>query len=149
MFTGWNDIDRMFQTLDFFRNRMNRLMTGIEDSGGNYLTYFENWPRANLYDAEENLTLMAEVPGLSEKDLDIRIQGRIVEILGERKIECPEGYSLHRSEREATKFSRSITLPLDIEVDKVTATIKDGILTLTLPKAEAAKPRQITIQEAA
>ncbi|MBT8362404.1 MAG: Hsp20/alpha crystallin family protein, partial [Deltaproteobacteria bacterium] len=81
----------------------------------------------------------------SKDAIDLKIQGNYLEISGTRKISAPEGYRVHRSERGSASFTRSLTLPADVDSGKVTATLKDGILVLTLPKSEAAKPRQISI----
>lgn len=87
----------------------------------------------------------AELPGISKDDISIKIQGNYLEISGKRVIETPEGFKSHRNERSSTTFSRSFTLPDEVDAEKVDAALKDGILYLTLPKSEAAKPRQITI----
>ena len=81
-------------------------------------------------------------------DLKIKIQGNYLEIGGTRTVDKPEGYKVHRSERGTERFSRSFTLPDEVDADMVSATLKDGILYLTLPKSEAAKPRQIEIKAA-
>jgi HSP20 family protein len=105
----------------------------------------ENWPRANLYESRDYLEMKAEVSGCTKDDLNVKIQGNYLEISGERKSEAPEGYTAHRVERGTASFSRSFTLPTEVDADKVEATLKNGILTLKLPKSEAAKPKQITI----
>jgi len=89
--------------------------------------------------------LIAEVPGLSKEDLSIRIQGNYLELSGTRKSDSPEGYKTHRAERPAATFTRSFTLPAEIDTDRIEAVLTDGILNLVMPKAEAAKPKQITI----
>ena len=66
-------------------------------------------------------------------------------ISGERKVEAPEGYSVHRQERGSVKFSRSFTFPCRIDTEKASATVKDGVLTIKLAKAAEAKPRKITV----
>ncbi len=147
MWTRVNDIDRMFDAMDLFRSRLNRMFM---DYGG---TYDEDYgwrvingsPRTNLFDRGESFQLMAEVPGLSKEDLNIRIQGNYLELSGKRNAEVPKGYKAHRVERETTSFTRSFTLPADVNVDKIEAVLHDGLLTLNLPKAEAAKPKQINI----
>jgi HSP20 family protein len=82
---------------------------------------------------------------LSSDDLNVKIQGNYLEISGTRKADTPEGYKAHRIERGTAAFTRSFTLPADVDADKSEASLKNGILTLTLPKAEAAKPKQIEI----
>lgn len=149
MFTRWHDIDRLFGSMDLLRSRMNRLFTDFDRSWGmepgRGLAGLTNWPRTNLFDTGDTLEVQAEIPGVAREDLNVRIQGNYLEISGKRKPDAPEGYAVLRVEREIATFSRSFTLPAEVEVDKVEATLKGGILTLVLPKAETAKPRQITI----
>jgi HSP20 family protein len=95
-----------------------------------------------------NFVLRADVPGLSENDFEISVAGNTVTLRGERKVEVPEGYSTHRRERSAVKFAKSYQLPTRVDADKVTATLKHGVLTLTLPKVAEAQPRQISVKAA-
>ncbi|HCP14231.1 MAG TPA: heat-shock protein Hsp20 [Peptococcaceae bacterium] len=147
MWTRWSDIDRMFNAMDLLQNRMNRL----------YPEYGRTWtlptwnvaqsgPRTNLYDAGDHLEMQVEVPGIAKEDLNVKIQGNYLEISGSRKSDTPEGYSAHRVERGTATFTRSFTLPADVDTAKVEARLTNGVLTLTLPKSEAAKPKQITIK---
>lgn len=149
MLTRLYDIDRMFGAMDQLRSRMNRIFWDLDHPFGGAAPggwhVVENVPRTNLYDTGDYLEIKAEVAGVSKDDLNVKIQGNYLEISGARKSDAPEGYSAHRVERPATSFSRSFTLPSDVEADKVEAHLENGILTLTLPKAEAAKPKQITI----
>lgn len=147
MWTRGSDIDRMFGAMDLLRSRMNRLFSDSDRPYGNNYGWVvaEGAPRTNLYDAGDHFEIQAEVPGIAKDDLNVRIQGNYLEISGARKSEVPEGYKAHRVERAAASFTRSFTLPADVDSGKAGATLKDGILTLRLPKAEAAKPKQITI----
>ena len=95
-----------------------------------------------------SFVLRADVPGLTEKDFEISVAGNTVTLRGERKVEVPEGYSEHRRERSAVRFAKSFQLPTRVDADKVTATLKHGVLTLTLPKAAEAQPRQISVKAA-
>jgi HSP20 family protein len=81
----------------------------------------------------------------SKDDLNIKIQGNYLEISGKRSVDTPDGYKVHRNERGGSTFSRSFTLPDDVDADKVEATMKTASCILTLPKSETAKPKQITI----
>ena len=147
MWTRVSDFDRMFTTMDQLRSRMNRLFWDVDRSYGNDYGWVvtEGMPRTNLYDAGDHFEIKAEVPGMAREDLAIRIQGNYLEISGTRKEDAPEGYKAHRVERGTGSFSRSFTLPAEVNTEKVEAALKNGILTLTLPKAEAAKPKQISI----
>lgn len=99
-------------------------------------------------DDGSNFVLRADVPGLAESDIQISVAGNTVTLRGERKLEVPEGHSVHRRERSAVRFAKSFELPSRVDADKVTATLKLGVLTLTLPKAAEAQPRQITVKAA-
>jgi HSP20 family protein len=148
MFTRFNDIHQFLGAMDLFRNRMNTLFTDFDRSypAGSAWIGTEAYPRTNLSDAGDNLEIVAEVPGVSKEDLQVKIQGNYLQISGSRKTDAPEGFKTHRSERGAGTFSRSFTLPYDVDSTRVEATLKDGLLQLVLPKAESAKPRQIAIQ---
>jgi HSP20 family protein len=92
--------------------------------------------------------MRADVPGLSEADFQINIAGSTLTLRGERKLEAPEGYSAHRRERSAFRFAKSYELPARVDAEKATATLKHGVLTLTLPKVAEAQPRQISVKAA-
>lgn len=145
MFTRWSDIDRMFSVMDLMRENFDKLSSSYNRPHGSSWILGDGVPRINLYDKGENFTIRAEVPGFTKDDLTIKIQGNYLEISGKRNSDVPEGYSVHRAERGTLSFSRSMTLPSDVDSSKVAATLKDGVLDLTLPKAEAAKPKMITV----
>ena len=147
MWTRVNNIDRMFGVMDLLRSRMNLLFTDFDRSYENDYGWevADAAPRTNLYDAGDHLEIKAEVPGLSKEDLKIKVQGNYLEISGSRKSEAPEGYKAHRVERGSFSFTRSFTLPSEVNTEKVEASMANGILTLMLPKSEAAQPKQITI----
>jgi hypothetical protein len=90
--------------------------------------------------------LVAEVPGISKSDLDIQVKGRTVRLSGVKSVKYAEKASLHRRERLAGRFDRSVTLPIEIDPDGVTAECQDGILALSLPRAERDKPRSIKLR---
>jgi HSP20 family protein len=89
-----------------------------------------------------------ELPGLKREDIAVSLDDGVLVVSGERKTETvDEGTEIHRQERYYGKFSRALTLPSAVAADKVKAAYKDGILTVTLPKAEEAKPKQIAVGE--
>ena len=147
MFTRLSDIDRMFGAMDRLRNKMDRLFSDYDRSylSGPAFTLRSNSPRTNLLESGNTFEVQVEVPGISKDDLNIKILGNYLEISGKRSVDTPEGYKVHRNERSSSTFSRSFTLPDDVDAEKVEAALKDGILYLTLPKSETAKPKQITI----
>jgi len=147
MTTRWQDIHQLLGAMDLFRNQMNSMFNDFDRSYSTGKGWIgrDGYPRTNLSDTGDNLELVAEVPSVAKEDLNLKIQGNYLEISGARSAGNPEGYTLHRNERNSTKFSRSFTLPYEVDAAKVTATLKDGLLKISLPKSEAAKPRQITI----
>ena len=147
MLMNVHDFDKMFNAMDFLQRRILGTPAGYE-SGRPLLSSWnmpQPGPSTNLYDRGENLEMTFEVPGMGKDDLNIKIQGNYLEVSGQRKADAPEGYSAHRVERGTTAFTRSFTLPAEVDSSKVEAQLKDGLLVLVLPKAEAAKPKQITI----
>ncbi len=105
------------------------------------------WPPVNLYGNEAQLVLTAELPGVDPAGLRIQIEGRELVLGGERKTdEVPESATVHRSERAAGAFERRFRLPFEVEVDAVKATSRHGVLHVTLPRAEATKPKAIAVE---
>lgn len=149
MLTRFHDLQRMLSSMDALRDRIN-LLTGdysnrmpkFEEEWG----FSDSWPKMNLYDTGEQLELKIELPGFAKEDIHIKVQGNYLEISGSRKTAGPDGYTVHRCERENPTFTRSITLPVEVDSSKATASIKNGILNLNLPKSIAAKPQQISIR---
>jgi HSP20 family protein len=137
----------MFTAMDLLRSRMNRMFTDFDGSYGESSGWrvVGGFPKTNMYDNGDTFQVIAEIPGVSKEDLSIRVQGNYLELSGTRKSETPEGYTAHRVERNRSSFSRSFTLATEVDADKIEAVLKDGLLTLVLPKAESAKPRQITM----
>lgn len=147
---GWNELDEMFSAMNQLRTYMDRVFEGAlggRASDGRALPFIAGtWPRANLIDAGSSLIVTAEVPGLSEKDLKLTLNQDVLTISGERKVQAPEGYSAHRQERATVNFSRSFALPCRVNGDRTSASVKNGILTVTLEKAADAMPRQIAVK---
>lgn len=110
------------------------------------LTRRASYPAFNVWESKECFFVEAECPGLTIGEMDLSITGNQLSVSGEHKDEDMEGVSFHRRERGTGKFSRIISLPSDVEVEKVEATFKDGVLTIKLPKAETAKTRKIDVK---
>ncbi|MDQ6621972.1 MAG: Hsp20/alpha crystallin family protein [Verrucomicrobiota bacterium] len=107
---------------------------------------FNGWtPALDIYQTNDDIVALVELPGMRKDDIEISLHDGMLTISGERKSETPEGEEAAHSERFVGKFRRSISLPTRVDASKVNATYKDGILTVTLPKAEEAKPKQIQV----
>jgi HSP20 family protein len=150
--TSWSDFDEAFSAISQLKMYMDRVFddafVGRLGDGGTSARTVRTWPRANLIDAGTKLILTAEVPGLSEKDIKLTLNREVLTLSGERKVETPEGYSAHRQERAAVSFSRSLALPCQVNAESTSASVRDGILTVTIEKAADAMPRQIAIKAA-
>lgn len=103
-------------------------------------------PAVNVWEDDQSLFVETELPGLSLADIDVTVMGNELTIKGERKETLPENATYHRRERTVGAFARTMSLPVEIDAGRVTATLKDGVLMITLPKAEAAKPRRIEVK---
>ena len=107
---------------------------------------FSGWtPALDLYQNNDNVVAVVELPGMRKEDIDVSLQDGMLTIAGERQSSVGEGENTERSERFSGKFRRSITLPTGVDASKVSASYKDGILTVTLPKAEEAKPKKVEV----
>lgn len=105
------------------------------------------WPTVDLYEDRDKLVVKVEVPGMKKDDIDISFHDGVLAISGERRSEEKyENAETHRSERFVGRFHRALTLPVPVQADKTSANYQDGVLTITLPKAEEAKPKQIRVQ---
>ncbi len=147
MFGKRDDIDRMFGTMGLFKNQMNRLFDDFEN-GRTGFAKSHSRPRVNFYDDGVNMLVFCELPGMNEDEINIKIHNNLLTIKGERKTNVSEGYAILRQERNASPFSRSFTLPVEIDTEQTTATLKNGMLALKLVKARAEKPRKIVVQAA-
>jgi HSP20 family protein len=103
-------------------------------------------PAVDMYETKEALMVVAELPGLVEKDIHLSIVGDVLNIRGERQWNKEvKQESYYRGERWYGKFERSLPLPMPVQSDKITATYRDGVLTITLPKVEEIRPKEIKI----
>jgi HSP20 family protein len=111
-------------------------------------------PSVDIYETENELVFKADVPDVDLKDIDVRVENQTLTIAGERKFEAPNGNAngnkgYHRIERNYGKFVRSFAVPAAFDTEKIAAAYKNGVLAVTLPKKEAAKPRQIKVEVSA
>ena len=141
-----------FRDLVSLQDRMNRLFDesfrGINRGAGEEDWALGAWaPAVDIYEKDGNIVLKAELPGVDPKDVDVRVENNVLTLRGERKVDNEvkqENY--HRVERAYGSFTRSFTLPSVVDLEKIKADYKDGVLKVTLPKREEAKPKQINIQ---
>ncbi len=132
------------------QERMNRLLADFRASaplGEEELTQGAWTPAVDIFETPEAIVLKAELPGISQEDITVEVKEGTLMLKGEKKLERdvnPEYY--HRVERPYGSFQRAFTLPNTVQQDKVRARFKDGILEITLPKAEGARPKQIKVE---
>lgn len=144
---GFPQWDRgLFEEMGQMKREMDRLFNNF--SGRHYAVRRAGvFPLLNLTEDKQKYYIRAELPGIKPEDLDIQATGKNLSISGERKIPTAnETAKYHRRERDAGKFSRIVNLPGEIDSDKVEAKLAGGILTVVIPKAEAVKPKQITVK---
>jgi HSP20 family protein len=104
-------------------------------------------PAVDIYETENELVLKADLPDVDLKDIDVRVEDQTLTISGERKFEQQDsGAGYHRIERSYGKFSRSFAVPNAFDTDKIGAEYRNGVLAVTLPRKEAAKPRQVKVE---
>jgi len=143
-------VQRMSRTplpFDELRREMNRLFESASNRfEPSWFSAGRTFPALNVWEDGDNFFAEAEVPGLTMDDLDLQVMGRELTIKGERNRGDGESVTFHRQERGTGSFVRTLTLPAEVDVDKVNAKLHDGVLLLTLPKAAAAKARKIKIK---
>jgi HSP20 family protein len=140
-----------FRDLVSIQDRMNRI---FEDAfRGQGRSGEEDWlggswaPPVDIYEHEGNLVLKAELPGIDPKDVDVRVENNVLTLHGERKFDHEvKRENCHRVERAYGTFSRSFTLPNVVDTQSIKAEYRDGVLRVTMPKREEAKPKQIQVQ---
>jgi HSP20 family protein len=134
----WNEMDRMRKQLSTVTDQF---------YGGPDDQFAGVFPLINVTEDKDNFYVRAELPGIKAENLEISVTGENVAISGERRLALEGGrVKYHRREREEGKFNRIFTVPGSIDSEKVEAKSANGVLTITLPKSEKAKPRQISIK---
>ena len=129
--------------LDLFSELRRQMDQVWEDFDGGAQAQYQ---ALRVRDAGANLVVDADLPGISEKNVELTLADNVLHVTAERKLTAPEGYAPRRQERASFRFARSVALPVKVDPEKVTATVKDGVLTVTLAKAEEARPRQIQVK---
>jgi HSP20 family protein len=143
LITRWDPF-REFVSL---QDRMNRLLRDSRGEGQEEaLTTTAFAPPVDVYEDEHNVTLKIEVPGIDEKDIDVRIENNTLTVHGERKFEKEEKEENYRRvERQYGSFTRTFTLPTTVDQESVQANYEKGVLKITLAKKQEAKPKQIKV----
>jgi HSP20 family protein len=154
MLNRFSDFDRTLAVMDELRRRMDWLfdeqdaparaqLRGEFDHAPRHA--YTGGPRVHLFDTGKAFVVKADLPGLTEKDVQISLNQDVLTVSGERKNDAPGGYTVHRRERTGNRLSRTFTLPSKVDPEKTTAVLKDGVLTLTLNKAPEAQPKRIAV----
>lgn len=141
--TGWPTFGR----LSDLRDEIDRLFDAPLGELGRMSSVFGGWtPAIDLWEDKDHITVKVELAGMKKEDIEVTLHEGTLNIAGERKSEKSlEDAGLYRSERFFGRFQRAVTLPAPVDGAKVKADYKDGILTVTLPKTEEAKPKQIDV----
>jgi len=144
--TPGNRFASPFSDLETMRQQMDRLFDAYRDRPAARVSAGV-FPLINITEDKNAYYVSAELPGVKSADLELNVTANQLTLAGERRIaEQASDVRYHRREREAGRFSRAIALPGDVNADEVKAKLADGVLTITVPKAEKTKPRQIAVQ---
>jgi HSP20 family protein len=141
----------MWSVLDTrYPNRLGRLCEHMLESrfqqrDENRSLFGHGMPPVDVIEERDTVRLVAELPGVKPEDVRISLEGNVLTLQGEKKEEERQDDKLYRCERTYGMFERSFTLPATIDANKIVAKFESGLLTVLLPKVEAAKPRQITV----
>jgi len=135
-----------FRDVVVLQNRLNSLFRDF--NGENEPVAASSFtPAVDIYEDNQKVVLKLEVPGIEEKDLDVRVENHTLTVKGERKFEKEEKEeNFHRIERRYGSFTRSFTLPQTVDAASVKANYEHGVLTISLAKKEAAKPKQVKVE---
>lgn len=152
MLTRWIGLDGSWRETDALWREMERLFGANLDphrgmDGRHGLAWASrSAPRVSVCDEGEQYVLSAEIPGLSAEEIEITVTADHVTVAGEHASVPPEGYRAHRIERRPWKFSQSYALPGNVDADQASAVVRDGLLTVTLPKVPELQPRRIAVK---
>jgi HSP20 family protein len=128
------------------RDEMDRLFSDFFPAFQPAANGARGYPALNVWENDDNVFCEAEVPGLKQEWLDISLMGNELTIRGQRTDGAAEQSTFHRRERNLAGFERTLRLPVDVDGEHVEASMHDGVLLITLPKAKAARPRKISIK---
>lgn len=144
----WRNTMPWWNAMDELRREMDRLFDNYNLGFLHRPTRRAAFPALNVWDHAECVSVEAEIPGVKPEDLEVTAVGNELTLKGRRTPLEGQKLAYHRQERGVGEFTRVVTLPCEVNADKVEATIKDGVLRVELPKAAAARPKQIAIKTA-
>jgi HSP20 family protein len=145
--TRWQPFHPMWDQVQQLQTEMNRLLDRWSDPSNGGRTFGGSFPAVNVWENADHVYVEAELPGMDPNDLEIHVTGgNQLTIKGERKQQVPDKAVLHRQERGFGNFVRVLTLPFNVDANKVDARFENGVLVIDLAKHEAAKPRKITVK---
>ena len=143
----WRDPMDPFADLGSLRSAIDQVFGDFMGRSSMPRTYPGVYPLLNITENDDSLCMKAELPGIDPKQIDITSTADSITLRGERKVPpVSEEVNYHQREREFGTFRRVISLPTRIDTDKIKASYRNGVLTIDLPKAEEAKPKQIEIK---
>ena len=143
----WQSFSPVFNQLQQLSDEMNRIFSRWGENGGRFFSGLATFPAVNLWEDADKVYVEAELPGLDLKNLEIYVTGgNQLTIKGERKQNVPEKAIWHRQERGFGRFTRVLTLPFNVDADKVDARFEHGVLLVQLAKHESAKARKIAVK---
>lgn len=137
-----SDLEHPFRLFDVLRHELDSMI----EAQTAVPSYVSATPR--VVENDNAIVVSLDVPGLTEKDVAVQYHEGVITLSGERKIDHPEGHRPARIERQAYKFTRSFVLSSRVDIEHSSASVRDGVLTLTLPKTAETKPRAIEVRAA-
>ena len=146
MLTSWRNFNEALHTIDFLNRHIDYVFDDRSVPSRSPERPRVAWPPVNVVETKDAFVYRAEVPGLGEGDVSVHVEDETLLLRGERKADAPAGYEAHLRERAPIAFARKLPLPGRVDAEAVTATMKDGVLTVTLPKSKDARPRQIAVK---
>lgn len=138
----WSPFDELHREINQLLESFNPLVNGGRSAG-----WLGTFPAVNVWEDGDALYAEAEIPGVRSEDLEMYAVGNELTLKGRRTAREDENIAYHRQERGTGEFTRVITLPVEVDANKVEASLSNGVLTVTMPKAAAARARKITVKK--
>ncbi|HEY5956237.1 MAG TPA: Hsp20/alpha crystallin family protein [Polyangiaceae bacterium] len=141
---SWPTLAAPLAPVDSLLNELGRLFSTGEKQAKQVDAY--RFADAELRDEDEHLALTVKLPGVKESEIKLTVTGDRIQLYGERQVAVPEGFRARHRERQSYKFERTYRLPTSVDAERVDARLADGVLTVTMPKPESSKPRNIAVR---